>query len=162
LTEEQRFVLAGYVPLTSHGFALPCYVREGGGNSWHVAVTQIPGDKLSTIVRFEHFESSEICHLEEPLWRAVGVKDQWQDVFLWGERTSVGMRHQILSDVQEVMNDILELAPLSAIDLAFDMGEDDLPLVAKASEWLRSRVNPGVFACTTFSASATTFCRPPE
>jgi fatty-acyl-CoA synthase len=139
MIDPSRFVVSGYVPLADHGFALPCYTREEGGNAWHIAVANITGDKTSTIARFQSFDSCDIRRLEEPLRRSAAISDQWLDVFLWGTRISVGRRDEVLTDVDDLMEEISTLAPLSAFDLAFDMGQNDAALVANAAVWLRLR-----------------------
>ena len=139
MVEAVAFVLSGYVQQIDHGFMLPCFRRADGGNSWYVATAALPGDKVSAISGFESFDHPQIVLLELAARRTVGIGDPWHDVFLWGSRISVGPRQDILTDVDDLMLEISKSAPLSAFDIAFDMGQDDLPLVSQAAEWLQER-----------------------
>jgi fatty-acyl-CoA synthase len=147
---EGQFQLSGYVSLRDYGFHLPCYREADRGNSWYVALPEIPGDKLSRISAFEPYLSDDVTTLESREWRLVELGSQWHDVFTWTDRLLVGTRQDILSDLEAILPEIADCAPLTAFDLMFDMGMDDELLVSKLAAWLyESFSEPNATRCFT-------------
>lgn len=115
--ELDRMHLCGYVQLADHGLALPAYRVEPGANAWYSAVATVDGDHASTIERFELLEDEPVDPLRDS-GITVGPGDPWQDVFLWAGRIFAGQPNEILTDLEAYRGGLLDLAPLSYLDLA--------------------------------------------
>lgn len=113
----ETMVLAGYLAVADHGFALPVYQEYGvKGNAWYTAEAAIPGDHLSPIATFEVIEDGVDHHL--PRHAAVRAGDPWQDVFLWDGAALTGTPPSIFRQIEPSLSDVLAHAPLSLLDLA--------------------------------------------
>lgn len=126
----EDLLLAGYVPLRSQGFALPCYASSPHSNAWYCAVCSTDGDHSGRITSFEPFEAEGIIRLEAGSSRSVSVGDVWHDVLLWKEQVYVGTVAIIVAQLGELTAELAAGAPLTLLDLA--MATDDLDTVALA------------------------------
>ncbi len=126
----EDLLLAGYVPLRSQGFALPCYASSPHSNAWYCAVCSTDGDHSGRIISFEPFEAEGIIRLEARSSRSVSVGDVWHDVLLWKEQVYVGTAAIIVAQLGGLTAELAAGAPLTLLDLA--MATDDLDTVALA------------------------------
>lgn len=139
MDRSSEFTLCGFQRVSRNGFSLPCYWRTDGGNLWYVARSAVSGDPNSRIIGFDSYGSAEIERIGVAYHRTAMVGDIWQDVFLWKDRVHVGRRYQIILEVDDILDEIIEDAPLTAFDLLFDNGRDDVHLARSAASWLRQR-----------------------
>jgi len=126
----EDLLLAGYVPLRSQGFALPCYASSPHSNAWYCAVCSTDGDHSGRITSFEPFEADGIIRLEAESSRSVSVGDVWHDVLLWKEQVYVGTAAIIVAQLGGLRAELAAGAPLTLLDLA--MATDELDTVALA------------------------------
>ncbi|MDZ5698639.1 hypothetical protein [Chelativorans sp. M5D2P16] len=135
-----ELLLVGYVPLTEHGFALPCFASGPQPNAWYTAVCSIDGDHDGLITAFELFESDEIRRLPPEMHRRAAIGDQWLDVFLWDGVTNVGTADAVWNAVAPFRSDISEKAPLTLLDLALSAEPEAAACLAKgAFDFMRLR-----------------------
>lgn len=114
-------LLAGYLPLAPHGFAVPAYqTAEKGANAWYAALSEIDGDHRSNIAGFEIIEEPVTCLLSSQIEVMPG--DAWRDVFLWQDRVEAGTPLEIFEALGEIHGELREQAPLSFLDLALAAG----------------------------------------
>lgn len=125
--------LAGYVPLTQHGFALPCFARGRQPNTWYTAVCSVSGDHVGKIVGFETFASEEIKPIVETDVRTLQVGDPWCDIFLWRGQYYVGVPDEIWAAIASFRDDIRARAPISLLDLGTYSSSADVAGLARAS-----------------------------
>jgi cold shock CspA family protein len=121
-------LLAGYVPLRSHGLALPCYASGPHSNAWYCAVCSIDGDHSGDILAFEPFEADDIIRFPAGAARAVSIGDSWHDVLLWKSDVYVGTPAIIVAQLGDRVAEIASNAPLILLDLA--MASDDVDRAA--------------------------------
>ena len=147
----QMLFLAGYVPLTPHGFALPCFSTGARANTWYTAVCSIDADHSGSIVEFEIFESDDIEKLPEAELQEASVGSHWIDVFLWSGAVLVGTADDLVDALEDEIPAMRAHAPLTLLDLALHsdrLGTADIARSAidyltssfggdKAHEWLR-------------------------
>ncbi|MET1111694.1 MAG: hypothetical protein ABWX67_09235, partial [Allosphingosinicella sp.] len=107
--------LAGFIPLSQRGFALPAYRAHKMANGWHVAIADVEGDHAASIVDFEFLETDDARPIEEPFEVAVG--DSWRDVFLWNGNAFAGTPREIFDAVSPWEEELWRAAPLSFLDL---------------------------------------------
>ncbi len=133
-------ILGGYVCLTDVGFAVPCFGVSRLPNRWYVATCTPSGDPEGRITGFIPSEIGDIKVLDDEAMISVGIDDQWIDVFVWNGRPYVGTRAQLWGAVAAVRDDIIERAPLSALDLAFGADEKTRRKLARAGgDYIRRR-----------------------
>jgi hypothetical protein len=137
----ERMLLAGYVTLTKHGFALPAYGAGARPNVWNVAVPTIDGDHAASISYFEMLESEEVEPLAEDRCIEVYTGDPWHEVFLWDDEIFIGTIEQIYRDTQRLHEAIEAKAPLTMLDLSLAaQGEGTANLAKSASRFLNDRL----------------------
>ncbi|WP_298364746.1 tetratricopeptide repeat protein, partial [Azospirillum sp.] len=135
--------LAGYVALTGHGFALPCYRRAKGGNAWYTAECSPPGDHAGTIVFFEIYASQGVVELPPDQQRLVAVGDPWQNVFLWNGQVLVGRPDEVWAATEPFRSEIADAAPLSLLDAAACVDSAERDRLAQASfAFMNDRYGP--------------------
>ena len=119
--EDSRMLLAGYLPLAEHGFAIPAYrSHRPNANGWYVAIPTIDGDRGSPISDFDILEYDIDKFVEPPVETSRG--DLWLDVFLWEKKAFVGTAKQILAQLKPLRKELERDAPLSLLDLVLAAG----------------------------------------
>ncbi|MUO42178.1 MULTISPECIES: hypothetical protein [Rhizobium/Agrobacterium group] len=123
-----RLYLSGYVRLSNTGFALPAYQVKPGTNAWYAALPSVSGDHVSEITGFELLKEGKV----EPFDTGIlaGPGDAWRDIFLWAERAYAGRPAEIHAALEEFREDLLEVAPLSWLDLALPAEARDTDRIA--------------------------------
>jgi hypothetical protein len=144
MTEEdqgpEELLLAGYVPLAEHGFALPCYATGPLPNAWYTAVCSVNGDHAGKITGFEIFETDVVELLPAGLQRTVRRGDSWKDVFLWSGGAHAGTPGEILVALKPDIPDLVDQAPISLLDLALSAeGFDTRAIVRSAFSYVDER-----------------------
>jgi rod shape-determining protein MreB len=131
--------ITGFVPLASHGFALPVYRSAHAlGNAFYVAVPSIEGDHRAAIMDFEVYDDVVPTSIVGGLTARIG--DPWIDVFLREGQPYMGTPRTIYDALTSEIGAGSELHPLSFLDLALAAGESDLAhLTELALNLLRRR-----------------------
>ena len=145
--------LAGYVPLTRHGFALPCFASDYGANTWYVAKATISGDHSASLAGFDPFPMTSIVRFPT-VERTASVGDRWCDVFLWKERPYVGTPTEIWEATRDLHAELAREAPLSLLDLArFSQPDECAALSRRAYRFLLDRfgvIKAKTWLCDTY------------
>jgi phytoene synthase len=131
------------VPLTSNGFALPCFRKSLRPNIWYLATCSVPGDHQGTIEAFEPFSSDDIQPISRRRVQDLKVGDPWHDVFLYNSVYFIGRPKELWKKIDPIRDAIRHEAPLSLLDLAIaaDTVEQN-QLAANAFSYLEKRFGP--------------------
>jgi hypothetical protein len=135
---SSELILAGYVPLTRNGFALPCFATNPRPNTWYTATCSVDGDHTGQITGFEVFESDDILRLAPELHRRVRIGSAWTDIFLWKQNAIVGTPQEIWNALEGERDAMLASVPLTGLDLALSIPNQDITrLVDSAIDFMR-------------------------
>ncbi len=121
----QSLLLAGYVSLQKHGFALPCFATKPRPNTWYTAQTRIEGDRLSVISGFEEYAAADVSPLPDEQIRQMAVGDSWCDVFIWDGKAYLGNPTELWDALNPAIAAIDARAPLSLFELSADIGSQE-------------------------------------
>lgn len=132
--DDAKMLLAGYIPLTDHGFAIPAYCEVSGEdhripNTWYSAVSEIDGDRRAPIASFDVLDHRVDNLVPAPVPARRG--DPWLDIFLWDGRPFAGTARQILDQIKPLRDEIQKLAPLSLLDLVLAASDKGAATLAK-------------------------------
>lgn len=122
--------LVGYVPVVSHGFALPLYGQYHGSNTFYIAGCRPGGDHRGEISGFDPYEPESHRWLPAQRPDLVRVGDPWLDVFLWNDEVLVGNADELWTRLAPIQAELEELAPLSLLDAATNAGVNERDALA--------------------------------
>nr|WP_315725051.1 MULTISPECIES: RelA/SpoT AH/RIS domain-containing protein [unclassified Bradyrhizobium] len=142
-TGPSELILAGYAPLSSRGFALPCFVASPQSNAWYTAICSVEADHSGEIVGFDVFESGGILRLPPEQHRIVALHEPWTDVFIWKNSALIGTPADIWIKLGPERDEMLGVMPLTGLDLALGIPDQDVfALVGDAFAFMRRRFGP--------------------
>ncbi len=137
--------LAGYAPLSSGGFALPCYAATVGANAWHVARCSVPGDHAGLVDGFDLYEGGDVHALPADLVQRVRVGELWLDVFVVDGAPLVGVAVDLWARLAPYADELAGRMPVSLLALALAAGNDDVrALAGVATDHMARRFGPQV------------------
>jgi hypothetical protein len=132
--------LAGFVPLTDHGYALPCFAAAEHENAWYVATSSHPLDHNGRILSFDIFQPEGLVRLPASKLRSAVVGEAWIDVFLWNGSPHVGTPIELWNELRPYRSEIFDRAPLSLLDLSNNLdGVDKRTIALRAFEFLEAK-----------------------
>ena len=139
--ETTRMRLSGYVAPCDHGFTLPVYTEAApeSANAWYAAITEVEGDRHSTVRDFTICDISQIVPFRTGIEISQG--DLWHDVFLWEGNVFVGTTAHVYARLRPFHSEILRTAPLTYLDLTIGAKAPDVRESAKAAlRYLREKL----------------------
>ena len=133
---SSSLALSGYVKLTDHGFALPCYSTLDT-NAIYAAIGSAPGEPDSKIIAFDPFDPEGLIPIREDPIHYGKVGDRWIDVFLWRGTVYVDTPENLWNALSADQAALAMQVPLNFLDLAeFVQGVNPIPFVESTFAWL--------------------------